>query len=243
MVTAASPMADAQHAGPWTLERILAAVAARETAVPWTDHNGALKYYRDNLPLATDHILTTGEWVQKVVHGVRQDYTFGEWVQWDWRTMVAAFNEQDRHAIVGTGITAVAVSRLAGSYDHHRAVASRECNWGKIIEGIVDFSITRADGTVVLVHPRWKKKGKKLEWTTRPHRGVPTAIIPDNGPGRSDGPGTYRRVTSAAYTDSAFTPAVAGPGTPAVAGPGAPLVAGPGTPRWRDQARPWWRQP
>ena len=144
--------------------------------------------------------------------------------------MVAAFNEQDRHAIVGTGITAVAVSRRAGSYDHHMAVASRERNWGKIIEGIVDFSITRADGTVVLVHPRWKKKGNKLEWTTRPPRGVPTAIIPDKGKGRSDGPGTYRRVTSAAYTDSAFTPAVAGPGTPAVAGPGTPLVAGPGMP-------------
>ena len=206
------------------------AVAARTTVAPWSDHNGALKYFRDQFPLAEDHMLTTGEWVKKVVHGVRQDYTFGEWVQWDWRTMVAAFNEQDRHAIIGPGITAVAVSRRAGSYDHHLAVATRECNWAKQCEEIVDFSFTRADGTVVLVHPKWKKKSKNVQWCVRPPHGTPTAIIPDNGPGRSDGPGTYRRIVSAAYTDSAFTTAVAGPGTPAVAEPGTPLVAGPGTP-------------
>ena len=78
VVTAASPIVDAQHDGPWTEERILAAVAAKDTVSVWSDHSGALKYYRDKLPLTTDHMLTTDEWVQKVVHGVRQDYTFGE---------------------------------------------------------------------------------------------------------------------------------------------------------------------
>ena len=49
---------------PWTEELIMAAVAGLNTE--WSDHNGALKYYRDNLPLDTDHTLTTNnEWVKK----------------------------------------------------------------------------------------------------------------------------------------------------------------------------------
>ena len=71
----------------------MAAVAAKNTVTPWSDHNGALRYYRDKFPLVTFHRLTTDEWVQKVVHAERQDYTFGEWEKWYWRTMVAAFNE------------------------------------------------------------------------------------------------------------------------------------------------------
>ena len=75
VVTAASPMADAQHDGPWGEEQILAAAAAKSEVTPWSDHNCALKYYRDKVPLAMDRRLTTDEWVQKVVHGVGQDYT------------------------------------------------------------------------------------------------------------------------------------------------------------------------
>ena len=72
-------MADTQHDGPWTEEQILAAVAAKSTATPWSAHNGALKHFRDNdNPPATDRIFTTDEWVQQVVHGVRQSYTFGD---------------------------------------------------------------------------------------------------------------------------------------------------------------------
>jgi hypothetical protein len=124
----------------------------------------------------------------------------------------------------------VAVSKRGGPYDHHMVVAARECKCATACEGIVDFSITRTDDTVVLVHPRWTKQNGKLSIIERPPGGTPTAIMPDHGPGRSGGPGTYRRVTDAAYTVSAFTPAVAGPGTPAVVGPGTPLVAGTGMP-------------
>ena len=67
-------MADAQHDGPWGEEQILAAAAAKSEVTPWSDHNGALKYFRDNVPHATDRRLTTDEWVQKVVHGVGQNY-------------------------------------------------------------------------------------------------------------------------------------------------------------------------
>ena len=163
-------------------------------------------------------MLTTGEWAKQVVHGVRQEYTFGEWGNWEWRTMIAAFNDDVRRRVIGTGITAVAVSKRAGSYDHHMAVAAREHGWTNRCLEIVDFRITRTDGTVVLVHPR-------LDVLEPPPHGTPTAIMPDHGPGRSDGPGTYRRVTGAAHTVSAFTPAVAGPGTPAEGGPGMPAVA------------------
>ena len=82
--------------GPWTDEMILAAVAAKGKAAAWSDHNGALKYFRDNQPLTADRILSTSEWVKDVVHGLKQNYTFGEWKEWDWRTMVAAFNDVDR---------------------------------------------------------------------------------------------------------------------------------------------------
>ena len=216
--------------GPWTEEMILAAVAAKGKAAAWSDHNGALKYFRDNQPLTADRILSTSEWVKDVVHGLKQNYTFGEWKEWDWRTMVAAFNDVDRRRVIGAGITAVAVSKRVGSYDHHMAVAAKECMWENACTEIVDFSITRTDGSVVLVHPRWKKKGTKLSVIELPPGGMPIAIMPEHGPGRSDGPGTYRRVTGAAYTVSAFTPAVAGPGTPVVVGPGTPMVAGPGMP-------------
>ena len=66
VVAAASAMADAQHEGPWTEEQIWAAVAAKDTATPWSDHNGALKHFRDNVLTGdydTERILTTDEWV------------------------------------------------------------------------------------------------------------------------------------------------------------------------------------
>ena len=96
------------------------------------------------------------------------------------------------------------------------AVAARECNWAKACEEIVDFSITRADGTVVLVHPRWKNKGNKLEWFVRPPRGTPTAIMPDNGRG--------------VLTAPVLTAALPVLHTRAV----------PSRPRWRGQAHPRW---
>jgi hypothetical protein len=232
-------MADAQHDGPWGEEPILAAAAAKSEVTPWSDHNGALKYYRDNLPLDTDHTLTTNnEWIKQVVHGVRQAYTFGEWAKWDWRTMIAAFRDDVRRRVIGTGITAVAVSKRSGSYDHHMAVAAREHGWSNAVVENVDFKITRTDGTVLLVHPRWAKKGKKVDVVEPPPGRRPTAIMPDHGPGRSDGPSTYRRLTCIAYNDCAFEPAVAGPGAPVVVGPGTPMVAGPGTPAVGEQPPP-----
>ena len=47
----------------------MAAAAAKDTVPDWSDHNGALKYYKDKLPLTTDHMLTPDEWVQQDVHG------------------------------------------------------------------------------------------------------------------------------------------------------------------------------
>ncbi len=133
---------------------------------------------------------TADEWVKYVVHGTKQDYTFGEWKKWDWRTMTATFNDVDRRRVIGSSITAVAVSKRAGSYGHHMAVAARDFKWANACEEIVDFSITRTDGTVVLVHPRWNKEGNKLSVLEPPPGGTPTAIMRDHGPGRSDGPGT-----------------------------------------------------
>ena len=81
----------------------------------------------------------------------------------------------------------MAESRRAGSYYHHMAVASSEhsrSNCGKVSEEIVDFSIMRA-----YARPMWKDN-TKLDLPTRPPRGMPTASIPDKGPGRSEVPNT-----------------------------------------------------
>ena len=63
----------------------------------------------------------------------------------------------------------------------------------------------RADGTGVLLHPPWKKKGaiKILPLHDMPHAVSP---VPRSGLGMSDGKGTYRRTTSAAYTSRAKEP-------------------------------------
>jgi hypothetical protein len=80
--------------------------------VLWQAHNGAPKYFRDKVPAplgAAQHTPSTIEWVQEVVHGKNQDYTFGPWVRLDWRCMIAASTENDHRHIIGPGITAVAV--------------------------------------------------------------------------------------------------------------------------------------
>ena len=193
---------------------VAAAVVPAVAVVPWSNHSGALKYFRDRVLTGEvpSKVLTTDEQVQRVVHGPRQNYWFGEWGQWDWRSFVDAISPEDRERLFeGHEITAVAVERRAGSYDHHMAMAAKENHWMNACEEIVDFAFRREDGNTVLVHPRWRKKGCGFDFLMKPlEPSQPVPIIPNKGRGKSDGKGTYVRVTSAAYSaDSYGLPAAA----------------------------------
>jgi hypothetical protein len=201
-------------------------------AVPWSVHNGALKYFRDfvlngDQPLK---ILTTDEWVRCCIHGKAQDYNFGDdWVQWDWRTFVAAWSQDDRDLVFeGHAITAVAVGRRPGTYDHNMAIAAKIHGWDDYCTELVDFHFCRGDGRTVLVHPSWKKKKRGFIFVLKPiEPSNDVAIIPKSGRGKSDGKGTYRRVTSAAYSEAAFSPVSASSSAVAAAtsSSGAPAAA------------------
>ena len=190
-------------------------------AVPWSDHNGALKYFRDCVlsDEVPSKVLTEDEPVKRVVHGLRQNYSFGEWGQWDWRTLVAAMSPEDRDRLFeGQPITAVAVERRPGSYDHHMAVAAKDNGWANFCAEIVDFSFRRGDGRTVLVHPRWRKKGTGFDALMKPlEPSNPVPIIPVSGRGNSDGKGTYRRITHLAYSPAEYSPVAAASGSSAVA--------------------------
>ncbi len=218
-----------------TMDGIRADVAVVTANVPWANHNGALKFFRDQViqdeaGMPVELALDRPADVRLVEHGARQNYAFGGWSTWDWRTFVLALRPEEQAEGVGPGITAVRVQRRPGSYDHHMAVAAREHGWPSHMTEIVDFAFVRADGITVLVHPRWRKKGK-LEVIRLPPDSVAARQVPVKGAGRSDGPGTYRRITSAAYSDTAF----ARPGAPVVTGQPAtaaapPKAAAPGPP-------------
>jgi hypothetical protein len=214
-VPAAAVTAVAAAVVPAVAAAVVPAVAAAVVpAVPWSNHSGALKYFRDRVLTGEvpSKVLTTDEQVQRVVHGPRQNYWFGDWGQWDWRSFVGAISPEDRERLFeGYEITAVAVERRAGSYDHHMAMAAKENHWMNACEEIVDFAFRREDGNTVLVHPRWKKKGCGFDFLKKPlEPSQPVPIIPNKGRGQSDGKGTYVRVTSAAYSaDSYGLPAAA----------------------------------
>lgn len=223
-----------------TMELIRADAAVVTASVPWSSHNGALKYFRDQViqdvaGMPVELALDRPADVRTVEHGVKQNYTFGGWSTWDWRTFILALRPEEQTAVVGAGITAVRVQRRPGSYDHHMAVAAREHGWQHHVEEIVDFAFARADGTTVLVHPRWRRKGK-LEVIQLPADSAAVRMVPEKGPGRSDGPGTYKRITSAAYSDAAFArpaaPVVTGqPAAAADPKAAAPKAAAPGPPK------------
>ena len=101
-------------------------------AVPWSHHNGALKYFRDCVLTEKDpsKVLNTDELVQRVVHGKDQDYSFGDWGRWDWQSFVAAMSpEEHKRFLVDHPIIAVAVERRPNPYDQYLAAAAKRKGW------------------------------------------------------------------------------------------------------------------
>ena len=211
-----------------TLEDI---VASGVSGSAWSCHNGAIKYFRDLcMPPGTDIVelpMSAVADVREVVHEAKgQNYSFGGWTTWDWRSFVLTFSPADRQTLVGDGLARVCMWKRVGSYDHNMATARITHEWGEGSDEIVDIAFVQASGKTWLVHPAWKKRGAPKMVELLDHQAVPVPIVPEHGHGRSDGPGTYRRVTYAAYTQDAF----AAVDRPAVAGPPAAVAAGPPPP-------------
>ena len=177
------------------------------------DHNAALKYFRQVQEGA--HHLVNGNQeqfvfplhrpvqVRKVVHEKGTAYGFDMsdegLLDWNWQQMVAHLDDDSmRYVVEGPegrsgGLLKCTLTRRPGSYDHKRQVQTRH---GERLP-VWDFVLWRADGSSVRMHPNWK--GIKVECAEGDVQ-QQEAPTPDAGLGMTDGPGTFRRMTT--WTES-----------------------------------------
>ena len=90
------------------------------------------------------------------------------------------------------GIVECWVSHRAGSYDHKRC--SQLPSQSRRHLPVWDFKVVRSDGSSIYLHPQWK--GNKIDATEEdPCHPEPrvASSLPANGPGTSDGHGTYQK--------------------------------------------------
>ena len=217
-----------------TAEKVFTAQMIREHAAmlqppqPCERPNEALKHYRDRfeigfIPTVFQHILDLEPaflLIRKVNHGTGEEFHFEAGappVAFSWSQMLLATGQKFEH-VVGVGVVAVLMFVRPNSYDHHRGHSFVNLH-GKQPENrppVWDFLVKRADGTGILLHPRWRKKGGI---DILPFEDMPDAVspVPSAGVGKSDGKGTYRRTKNAAYTSKAKEPPPL-PVVPATAG-------------------------
>jgi hypothetical protein len=164
-------MADVSSA---TAEKIFTVPQIREHAArlqpvqPFERPNEALKHYRDRfeicfMPQVFQHILDLEPaflLIRKVTHGTGEEFHFEAGappVAFSWSQMLLATGQQFEH-VVGVGVVAVLMFVRPNSYDHHRGHSFVKLH-GKQPENrppIWDFLVVRADGTGILLHPRWR---------------------------------------------------------------------------------------
>jgi hypothetical protein len=217
----AAKMASSSHIAPavvggevWTLERIRQEAVPADARQQWAENNNLIKYARwrhENpigCPTVEEVMIDMHEATFEVIeceHGKGEVYTFqgdGPTHPWSWRAFVNAMKPQEAELVVGPGLVAISLYNRPGTYDHHRAHAANKhghedlqhCNYRP---PIWDFRFYRSDGSSMLVHPRRQKK-QKMDITSLAD--CPDGpVMPKAGSGKSDGKGTYRRVTEAAY--------------------------------------------
>ena len=146
--------------------------ADRSVAVPWSRHNEALKHFRDgletflqpvalessNLDLEADVLL-----IRKSIHdrwadrGAEFHFSRGnDTVPFSWSQMLLVTG-QSFDEVVGVGVVAVKLIARPCSYDRKRAEAWVQFGGQRcVLVPIWDFLVVRADGTGILLHPRWK---------------------------------------------------------------------------------------
>ncbi len=206
-------------------------------AVPWRDHNVALKCLRDWQEAEHPeggHVENLSEvpvlQIKKINHPKGMDY---EWdhdaptTPWDWRGFLAHLREETLREVAGSGLRAFALASTPDSYDSKRSHAARLAHRPQRRKLTVwDFFAVQTDGTVVAFHPDYKKSTMGV----RAYPAEPTHDVPRSGKGGSEGPGTYRRYLRLNYPEvrknqGQPAPEAAPATAPAVAGPAAPPSA------------------
>ena len=179
----------------------------------WQLNNTALKFIRDTNetngnPTSESVELTMFDPydIGVLVRTKGMEYTFaeGETQPWSWRQMLASFKDETRRQILGhdgDGLVSISCSAMVGSYDHKRhhaaKVAGRPFDKDAAVP-VWDFVVTRASGVSVRFHPHQTNKKVDIASVTNP----PPSNHPAKGRGQTEGPGTYRRYTRAAYPPS-----------------------------------------
>ncbi len=182
----------------WTKERF----QGRECYGHYSDHNAALKWFRDQ---CVEHNVgaiimsnNTPVAVAATVHdpkGTGFHFDESKVVGWAWQDMVAQLDEASLDAVLGCSgdsnpILGCSVMPRPKSYDHKMASMRREQGLSAVADNrIWDFVIHRSGGTGIRLHPQ--RKSTKIE--TYDIEGHAEEVpLPRKGAGRSDGKGTFR---------------------------------------------------
>jgi hypothetical protein len=127
-------------------------------------------------------------------HGKGELYNFQEdcpTYPWSWRAFVNAMKPQEAEMVVGPGLVAISLYRRPDTHHHDDL---QHCD-GR--PPIWDFRFYRSDGISMMVHPHRKKSTqmyiKPLEDC------LTTPVMPKAGSGKSDGKGTYHRLSTAMW--------------------------------------------
>ena len=176
----------------------------RNFTARWPQHNAALKYFVEQLedpnnPGGSKGIRLEAEEpaavaaIEPHVRGAGMEWQFdhANFVQWDWKEMVAQLRDHDITRVVrgpkgsSGGLVGCSVLPRPNSYDHNRHRVRHSPHWLPSW----DFLLHRADGSGIRLHPR--RTSTNVE-TFLPE-GHPVQVqTPWNGLGRSDGPGTVK---------------------------------------------------
>ena len=180
----------------------------------YKQHNAALKWFRDSTenvasPVNSDPVVFGLEpaAVAAIVHPKGMDYDFDRQVmlEWSWLEMVAQLDRDSMKYVVegdggSRGIIGCEVAIRPGSYDHkrhHKWKTQNDTSRDKTCFPCWDFVIHREDGTGIRLHPNWSNpKVESFALEGFPQQQQP----PAQGPGSSEGPGTYARYKMAGVT-------------------------------------------
>ena len=141
---------------------------------------------------------------------IRDSFKNGETEPWSWRQMLAALSPPVKNLVLGSnpslGVVRITCEPVPGSYDHKRSHAARHLGRPYGPEAVVpvwDFFVTRTDGSTVRFHTNYRNNKVEVAKVSGGRATEELPKPPRKGPGKSDGPGTYRRQTQGNYDEIA----------------------------------------
>ena len=226
---AASPEARAAAVAPSREAQAAAAVASYEDLAllnvkqPFRLNNVALKWIRDShedppgrptthcVDLTNTDPLEIG--VIEKNTGMAYNFKQGERQPWSWREMLAALRADAKNLVFGAdaalGVVRITCEPVEGSYDHKRCHAARHIGrpFGKDADVPVwDFFVTRTDATIVRFHTNYNDNKVQVAKVGGPQAIHELPKPPTKGKGKSDGRGTYKRLTQGNYDETVRSP-------------------------------------